>query len=206
MGEHPDKFFVWWDIPPLAYGDEGQAENLKWFNHWMMDTLAAGIDTSFGAVPNNVYFFNYYYYMTDHEQYLFQPAIWTGETSHPNTAGALYVAPYFVNETFDAAIDYESNFPASVGFNSISTYSLDQNYPNPFNPSTEINFSLAESGFISLKVYDISGAEVATLENGFKHAGKYSIKFDAKKYISGIYFYRLNTDNFSSTRKMVLIK
>lgn len=87
-------------------------------------------------------------------------------------------------------------------------FSLQQNYPNPFNPSTKINYDLKNSSFITLKVYDIMGREIATLVKQAQQAGSYSIDFKSDKYglSSGIYFYILRTDNFSQTRKMILTK
>jgi carboxypeptidase T len=93
-----------------------------------------------------------------------------------------------------------------VDFETVREYSLGQNYPNPFNPSTEINYNLAKSGNITLKVYNILGSEVATLVDGFMEAGKHSIKFDAKDFTSGVYFYTIKADNFTSTKKMILMK
>jgi hypothetical protein len=93
-----------------------------------------------------------------------------------------------------------------VDFKSVKEYSLSQNYPNPFNPSTEINYSLAKSGNITLKIYNLLGSEVTTLVNGFMEAGKHSVKFDANDITSGIYFYTIKADNFTSTRKMILMK
>lgn len=85
-------------------------------------------------------------------------------------------------------------------------YKLEQNYPNPFNPSTTITFSIRKSDFTSLKVYDILGKEVATLVNGNLSAGTYSADFDASQLTSGVYFYKLETSEFSSVKKMSLIK
>ena len=93
-----------------------------------------------------------------------------------------------------------------VDFETVKEYSLSQNYPNPFNPSTEINYTLAKSGNITLKVYNILGSEVSTLVNGFMEAGKHSAKFNAKDYTSGVYFYTIKADNFTSTHKMLLLK
>lgn len=87
-----------------------------------------------------------------------------------------------------------------------SDYVLHQNYPNPFNPVTKISFDLPKSEFVTLKVYNILGNEVATLVNEFKHAGKYIIEFNASELSSGIYYYRLETSNFVDVKKMVLIK
>jgi hypothetical protein len=107
-------------------------------------------------------------------------------------------------------IDFDGNYEYSnvleVDFNTITTYSLEQNYPNPFNPSTEINYTLAKSGNVTLKVYNNLGSIVAILVDGFMRSGKHSVKFNAKDFTSGVYFYRIETDNFASTRKMLLIK
>ena len=86
------------------------------------------------------------------------------------------------------------------------SYSLYQNYPNPFNPTTNINYDIPASGFVSLKVFDIIGKEIETLVNEKQTAGSYSISFNASTYPSGIYFYKLETNNFSETKKMLLIK
>ena len=93
-----------------------------------------------------------------------------------------------------------------IDFKRINEYSLAQNYPNPFNPSTEINFSLAKSGNVTLKVYNILGSEMTTLANNFLDAGKHSVQFDAKDYTSGVYFYTIKADNYTSTLKMILMK
>ena len=83
---------------------------------------------------------------------------------------------------------------------------LSQNYPNPFNPSTGIKFNIAKTGNVSIKVYDIIGKEVATIINQDLNPGTYDINFDASELPSGTYFYRLQTDGFTDTKKMILIK
>ncbi len=87
-------------------------------------------------------------------------------------------------------------------------FRLSQNYPNPFNPSTTINFSIAKSGLVSLKVYNILGELVRTLVNKFENGGEHKIVFDADNYglASGVYFYRLKENNFIKTDKMVYLK
>ncbi|MDQ3021535.1 MAG: T9SS type A sorting domain-containing protein [Bacteroidota bacterium] len=87
-----------------------------------------------------------------------------------------------------------------------SSFELYQNYPNPFNPTTNIKFSLPNSGNISLKVYNQLGKEVRTLSEGFRAAGTYEISFDATALTSGIYFYKLLTNELTNTKKMLLIK
>ncbi|MEO7356735.1 MAG: T9SS type A sorting domain-containing protein [Ignavibacteria bacterium] len=98
-----------------------------------------------------------------------------------------------------------------VSINQISTevaveFELSQNYPNPFNPSTKIKFSIQNSGFVSLKVYDIAGREVADLVNEKLNAGVFEYKFEASSFSSGTYFYRIHSGDFIETRRMMLIK
>ncbi|HSW55229.1 MAG TPA: T9SS type A sorting domain-containing protein, partial [Ignavibacteriaceae bacterium] len=85
-------------------------------------------------------------------------------------------------------------------------YSLEQNYPNPFNPSTTIRYQIPKEGMVTLKVYDILGAEVATLVNEEKIAGRYEVNFNASSLASGVYIYRLNVNDYVSVKKMVLLK
>ncbi len=85
-------------------------------------------------------------------------------------------------------------------------YSLSQNYPNPFNPSTTIQFSVPSSEFVTLKVYDVLGNEVATLVNEEKPAGSYLVEFNASYLSSGIYFCKIQAGNFSETKKLTLMK
>ena len=83
---------------------------------------------------------------------------------------------------------------------------LEQNYPNPFNPSTTIKYQIPELSFVTVKVYDVLGNEVATLVNEELTAGDYEIEFNGEELTSGIYFYRLKAGNFIQTKKMLLIK
>jgi hypothetical protein len=85
-------------------------------------------------------------------------------------------------------------------------YSLGQNYPNPFNPITQIEYSVARNGHLSLKVYNSLGQEVATLFNGFQKAGNYVATFDASGLASGIYLYRLHAETATIIKKLVLSK
>ena len=88
----------------------------------------------------------------------------------------------------------------------LHSFALDQNYPNPFNPSTLISYTLAERSNVTLKVYDVLGKEVASLVNNSQEAGTHQVTFDASNLATGLYIYTLNAGNFTSSKKMMLIK
>ncbi|MCE1164022.1 MAG: T9SS type A sorting domain-containing protein [Bacteroidetes bacterium] len=100
------------------------------------------------------------------------------------------------------------NLPTGINvpIGTADRYDLEQNFPNPFNPSTAIIFSIAKPEFVKLAVYDISGREVEVMLNRQMNQGKYSIDFNAKGLSSGVYFYKLTAGNFTSVKKMILIK
>jgi hypothetical protein len=94
------------------------------------------------------------------------------------------------------------------------SYALYQNYPNPFNPTTKIKFAIPLSplsergvgGFVTLKIYDLLGREVTSLVNQQLKPGTYEVEWDATKYSSGVYIYKLTSGNFTESKKMVLVK
>ncbi len=85
-------------------------------------------------------------------------------------------------------------------------FKLNQNYPNPFNPSTKISWQSPVGSHQTLKVYDVLGREVATLVNEYRNAGSYEVEFDASQLASGVYYYQLRTENYSETKKMLVVK
>lgn len=87
-----------------------------------------------------------------------------------------------------------------------AAFALHQNFPNPFNPSTAIRYSIPVAGHVSLKVFDILGNEIASLVDGVKSAGSFTQEWNAAGVPSGLYFYRLSSGNFVSTKKMMLVK
>lgn len=87
-----------------------------------------------------------------------------------------------------------------------ANYKLNQNFPNPFNPMTNISYSIAKKGFVSLKIFDLLGKEIATPVNEIKNAGDYSIIFNASKISSGVYYYKIVSGGFSDLKYMILIK
>ncbi|MCG6915369.1 T9SS type A sorting domain-containing protein [bacterium BMS3Abin03] len=88
----------------------------------------------------------------------------------------------------------------------VNTFQLKQNYPNPFNPSTKIEYQIPKSEFVSIKVYDLLGREIATLVNEKESAGNYEVEFDASDLSSGVYLYQMVAGNFSSTKKFIYMK
>lgn len=96
------------------------------------------------------------------------------------------------------ALEREDELPAS--------YALNQNYPNPFNPSTKISFELPEQSNVKLEIYDVLGRKVATLVDKLLSAGYYNRSWDASSFPSGTYFYKLETNNFTYTKKMLVLK
>ncbi|PIW69008.1 MAG: hypothetical protein COW08_09460, partial [Ignavibacteriales bacterium CG12_big_fil_rev_8_21_14_0_65_30_8] len=86
------------------------------------------------------------------------------------------------------------------------SFSLSQNYPNPFNPTTNINYDIPDESFVNITVYDYLGREVITLVNREQKAGKYVVSFDATNLSSGIYFYKITSNEFVQTKKMILLK
>ncbi|MEP0859902.1 MAG: CotH kinase family protein [Ignavibacterium sp.] len=129
---------------------------------------------------------------------------------------------YFVGQTYQEEIDYLKNWliarlnwldqnmvggPSSADNNyQPSEYYLFQNYPNPFNPITKISWQSPVSSWQTLKVYDMLGNEISTLVSEYKPAGIHEVEFDASSLSSGIYFYKLQTGNFSSVKKMILLR
>jgi hypothetical protein len=88
----------------------------------------------------------------------------------------------------------------------INSFQLYQNYPNPFNPVTQIGYSIPHSSYVSLKVYDLLGKEIIALVEDYRNAGSYNVKFNASGLSSGVYLYQLKADNFTETKKFVLLK
>ena len=105
-----------------------------------------------------------------------------------------------------AVNEYEMTAEATPTAPLPTEYALDQNFPNPFNPTTTINYALKDAGFVTLRVYNLLGQEVANLVSQRMEVGNYSVNFDANTLPSGIYIYRLEVNDFSAQQKMVLLK
>lgn len=135
-----------------------------------------------------------------------------------------YLAPtcavYKIGTSKYSAFAYAGQGPSSVYFNQENlvtgvtpisgnvpgSFVLMQNFPNPFNPTTTIRFDIPKNGFVSLKVYDVLGNEVATLVNENLNPNTYEVSWDANRLASGVYFYKLVSGNFTDVKKMILLK
>ncbi len=104
----------------------------------------------------------------------------------------------------------KGNITGSIGINptgkKIESYALWQNYPNPFNPSTNIKFSIPKNEVVKVSLYNSLGKEVAVMQNGYLAAGIYNIEFDFGGFSSGIYYYKMQTSQYTETKKMLMIK
>jgi hypothetical protein len=130
-----------------------------------------------------------------------------------NTTGTITSTIPFGNITSPRTIFTLANAkgggnPLLVGLTSNvpKVFALEQNYPNPFNPSTIISYQVASLSNVSLKVYDLLGREIATLVNEMKSAGSYTATFNAANMPSGVYYYKLKAGNYSSVKKLLLLK
>jgi hypothetical protein len=123
---------------------------------------------------------------------------------HPQVNGVNQLYYRLKQVDFDGSFCYSD--VVNVSYDVPAEFVLSQNYPNPFNPSTRINYFIPEESFVSIKVYDFLGREVKTLVNETKSVGSYEIVFDASELPSRTYFYTLIAENYSATRKMIIIK
>ncbi len=107
-------------------------------------------------------------------------------------------------------VDYDGSFKFSnvleVKYSGVKEFTLYQNYPNPFNPATTIGYELPEAGYISLKIYDVLGNEVALVDQGFKQAGLHETVFDGRSLSSGIYVYSIQLNNKIFNKNMIILK
>ncbi len=113
---------------------------------------------------------------------------------------------YYRIKQIDLNGRFEYSNIVNVKASGLNTYKLDQNYPNPFNPSTKIQYAIGSRQYVSLKIYDMLGREVATLVNETKDPGNYTVLFNAGMLTSGIYIYKMRAGSFVESRKLILLK
>ena len=141
----------------------------------------------------------------------FNPATQTFSGSPSSAGSSIIKVTVTDNDSAKASCTFTLNVSPHTAINPkgeqiVNEYELFQNYPNPFNPNTKINFALPKQGLVTLKIYDITGREINTLVNEVKQAGYYTVDFNASHLSSGVYFYKIQSGDFSSVKRMVLIK
>jgi hypothetical protein len=181
---------------------------LSWYS-----TVPGTVTINSGAVYIGIQFHN-------------QPVLGVYLSVDRSAGTPLWPGYYATNGTFPPVWQQVLNYPAfatykcfairtegqhAIGIQNLSgtvpqDYFLNQNYPNPFNPTTEFTFGIPRSGNVRITVIDMLGRLVETVADEFKSAGTYSAKFDASAISSGLYLYRLESGDFTETRKMLLIK
>lgn len=139
------------------------------------------------SISQGQYWYCYGYYQNN-------VLMWAGGI--PNNNGWFMPGNLTVTPATDVNSEKELNFQ----------YHLFQNFPNPFNPTTKINYSIPLRSFVTLKVYNMLGIEIATLVNEEKPVGNFEVEFDGGSLSSGIYFYKMETSSFSDTKKFILLK
>jgi hypothetical protein len=125
-------------------------------------------------------------------------------SDHPDLNGVHQLYYRLKQVDFDGSFSYSD--VVNVTYDVPSAFVLNQNFPNPFNPATRITYFVAKESFVSIKVYDFLGREVKTLVSDFRATGSYDIVFDASDLPSGTYFYTMIADNYTSTKKLMLLK
>jgi hypothetical protein len=179
--------------------------------NWTQTSLNNGGITSF-TIKNNYIFASDFHYG---EVYLSSNngTSWILKNQgleNQNDVWSLTTTSQYIFAGTDSSV-WRRSFTEIIGIKKISglipsSFSLSQNYPNPFNPITSIRFDLPKISHTKLIVYNILGKEVTTLVNEKLNAGSYQVSWDGRNYPSGVYFYKLITDEFVGTKKMVLLK
>ncbi|MAT59345.1 MAG: hypothetical protein CMF23_15340 [Ignavibacteriae bacterium] len=145
---------------------------------------------------------------SDYKGLLTQTSLWADEIGrlYEDTEGYIYYV--LKGCVINGKVYGDTNYVTSVEEDDVTEmkYELYQNYPNPFNPTTNIEYSVPSTEYVSLKVFDILGREVAALVNEQKSAGNYKVNFNASNLSSGVYIYRLQVNDFVTSKKMMLIK
>ena len=151
----------------------------------ILEMVGAGVEGSGSSTYANIYLWNTLANYNPAKIYI---PMWQYNTRHNGVYGDVTLTGVNKNKTVP------------------DKYSLFQNYPNPFNPTTTIKYEIPKSANVSLKVFDILGREVVTLLNEYLSAGTYEAIWNANEYTSGVYFYKLQANNYSETKKLLLIK
>ncbi len=184
--------------------------------------LSSGLD--FRIDPNATALLHHKYAVVDAERSLGTPSQyvitgshnWSSAAENSNNENTLIILDNRVGNLY--LQEFVARYKEAGGTDNIivnvertgeaipTSFWLGQNYPNPFNPATSFEFQVQSSGFVTLKVFDVLGREMATLVNEPKQPGTYKVTWDARQFPTGVYLYRMNAGSFVETRKMVLVR
>jgi len=210
MAKNTENFFVIWTNAPLVAGatNDTEAALSDQFCTWAKDTLAAGLDPEFGTFPSNVYVFDFFHKLADGSGKLPLQYATDNYDSHPNIAATELVAPQFVEEIFNAAINYESTYSGLNKGSHVSpkSFFVSQNYPNPFNPCTTISFNVKEPCRVLLRIFSIKGELMLVPVDHFYQQGEYRVKVNLSDLGSGVYVYQIMMKDFVVAKKMILME
>ena len=191
--------FPYYQSPTLSWTANAESD-LDGYKVYKKYTTSNGTQTTSILTTNNSY--------TDYD---FTANYKFGDDEVEYWVVAVDIYDNFSNETQHIGGDGTSNYQWKIANdetaeNIIKTYELYSNYPNPFNPTTQISYQLPKDEFVNLVVYNSLGQLISTLVNQHQTSGKYSVKFDATSLPSGVYIYKIQADEFSSVKKMLLTK
>ncbi len=192
---------LWQNQAPLLYYRTSTNGGGTWSATTPLNYNAISADTFFFPIPGNPVNTTVQYYFAAQDIALPNPLLTTlpaggSGINPPGTTAPSTRFQYFIG--VNGITPVSSEIP--------NVFKLYNNYPNPFNPSTKIKFDIPSNQSVKLRVYDLLGREVTTLVNESLKPGKYEISFDAAKYSSGVYFYKLEANDFTDIKKMILIK
>jgi serine protease AprX len=197
---------LWPNQAPLLYYRTSTNGGTTWSATTPVNYNALSLDTFFFPIPGNPLGTTVQYYFAAQDIALPNPLLSTlpaggSGINPPGTTAPPTRFQYYIG--VNGITPISSEIPNS--------FKLYNNYPNPFNPSTKIKFDIPAAGldnnqFVKIRVYDLLGREVITLVNDQLKPGRYEISFDASKYSSGVYFYKLETTDFTDIKKMILLK
>jgi hypothetical protein len=191
----------WTNQAPLLYYRRSTTDKIPWTNYFAVNYSSMNLDTFYFNIPGSPIGTTVEYYFAAQDIALPTPLMSTLPAGGSGINPPGTVAPPTRFSYMVVALGVTGNTSEIP-----SEFRLYSNYPNPFNPSTKIKFDLPNVSNVKLFVYDILGREVSRIIDGELKAGRYEAEFDATNLPSGVYFYRLVTDGFTDTKKMLMIK
>ncbi|NOS86868.1 MAG: T9SS type A sorting domain-containing protein [Ignavibacteria bacterium] len=208
---------VYFHHPPFSSGQHGNNADMNWkFKQWGATVVLCGHEHNYERLVDNTgmtYFING---LGGKDWREFAAIVSESRFRFTGNYGAMLVTSYpdSLNLKFiaypDSVKDDTTIVLPPIGIQPISEiaseFKLEQNFPNPFNPVTHLRFRIADFGFVTLNIYDVSGSIIESMVNHWLQPGTYEVQWDASVYSSGIYFYSLSSSYGTITKKMILIK